>query len=67
MPYILSIEPTGELAYVHGYHLGTNLRVARRIAERVFHDRNRENRPTTSVSLVLNHTIDSTYDGDWYS
>lgn len=35
-PFILSIEPLDGPAYQHGFHLGTDLRVARSVAEEVF-------------------------------
>lgn len=39
VPYHLSIEPTEGESFMYGYHLGTDLRVARACAEEIAHKR----------------------------
>lgn len=62
-PFILSIEPTGKPAYVHGFHLGTDEAVARKIAEEMFRSR----RYTCTVALIRDHKLVDVYDGAWAS
>lgn len=66
-PYLLSIEPTGKKSYIHGYHLGTNEKIAREFAEYLFRARNNCNQFTTSVALMREGKIVDVYDGAWHS
>jgi hypothetical protein len=61
----LSIEPTGGKCFQHGFHLGTDIRLARQIAEERFHARNANGEPTCTVALIRNRCIVGVYDGCW--
>ncbi len=63
--FTLSIEPTGKPVFIHGFHLGTDAAVARKIAEEMFHARNRTGAYTTSVALIRDHKFAGFYDGEW--
>ena len=65
--YLLSIEPTGGKSYVDGFHLGTDLKVAKQIAEERFHGRNKMGLWTASVALLSADTrrIVGIFDGEW--
>ena len=63
--FTLSIEPTGKPAFVHGFHLGTDAAVARRIAEECFHARNKIGLHTTTVALIRDRRFVGFYDGRW--
>ena len=65
MTFTLSIEPTGKPAFQHGFHLGTDERVARQIAEGIFNNRNKHGEPTCTVALIRNRKIFDVYDGKW--
>jgi len=65
MTFTLSIEPTGKPAFQHGFHLGTDERVARQIAEEMFHGRNRAGAWTCTVALIRNRKLFAVYDGEW--
>lgn len=65
MTYVLSIE-TDIGTYMHPYHLGTDLRVAKSVAEEIFHKRI----PTiglriVSVALKRDQKLLHIYDGEW--
>lgn len=61
----LSIEPTEGKAFLHGFHLGTDLRLAKQIAEEKFHARNDYGMWTRTVALILKGKIIACYDGSW--
>ncbi len=64
-PFTLSIEPTGKPAFQHGFHLGTDERVARQFAEEIFRTRNNTHRDTCTVALIRDRKIVDIYDGSW--
>lgn len=60
--YCLFIEPYSGNTYQYGYHLGTDLRVAKIIAqERYFAN----SEIVRSVSLVLSGKTIDTFNGNW--
>jgi len=63
----LSIEPVGQVAFRAGYHLGTDEKVARQMAEERFHGRNRTGLPTCTVALIRDRRVFDVYDGVWSS
>lgn len=76
MTYTLSIEPTSGPAFQHGYHLGTDLKIARDCAASIFNARNSSplsadhkgrTMATRTVALILNGRIVDVYDGQWQS
>lgn len=79
-PYILSIEPVGERAFKYGFHLGTDLRMAKQIAVEKFEARNKaaaddswrvdldgHRLATQTVALLKGNNIVDVYDGQWSS
>lgn len=64
-PFILSIEPTGGKAFIHGFHLGTDERLARQIAVEKFNARNAAGMWTTTVALIRGRKLVAVYDGTW--
>jgi hypothetical protein len=71
-PFVLSIEPTEGKTFVHGFHLGTDERLARKIAEETFTARNGAaiNHPsmwTRTVALMRDGAIVDVFDGRWKS
>lgn len=64
-PFTLSIEPTGKPSFQHGYHLGTDERLARVLAEEHFHNRNNAGDWTCTVALIRDRKIVAVYDGEW--
>jgi hypothetical protein len=67
-PYILSIETEPGKSHQHGFHLGTDLRVARQIAEETFHARAKLNMPVVTVALIRGAKLVDTYYGNgWHS
>jgi hypothetical protein len=71
-PFVLSIEPTEGKTFQHGYHLGTDERLARKIAEETFTARNGAaiNHPsmwTRTVALMRDGRLFDTFDGRWAS
>jgi hypothetical protein len=65
--FTLSIEPTGKPAYQHGFHLGTEETLARKIAEEIFTGRNAVGQFTCTVALLRDRRIVDIYDGTWQS
>jgi hypothetical protein len=65
-PFVLSIEPTGKPSVQYGFHLGTDERVARQIAEEIFHKRVTYG-PICTVALIRDRKIVDVYDGAWSS
>jgi hypothetical protein len=70
-PFILSIEPVDGETYVHGYHLGTDERVARLIAAEHWQHPARNGKPIRTVALMRfennQRRIIDVYDGQWQS
>lgn len=64
-PFILSIQPVAGASFQHGFHLGTDEAVARRIAEERFENRNLLGMHTRSVALIRDDEIWGVYDGRW--
>jgi hypothetical protein len=64
-PFLLSIEPTGGKSFLHGFHLGTDERLARMLAEERFHNRNAAGEHTCTVALIRDRRIVAVYDGAW--
>lgn len=59
----LSIEPQEGAAFQHGFHLGTDLKIARALAQEEFHRQNAK-----TVALKLAGGIVDTFDGmGWHS
>ena len=65
--YCLSIEPTEGATFQHGFHLGTDLRLAKQIAEEKFRARNSHNMPTRTVALIQKGKLVDCYDGRSWS
>ncbi len=61
-PYLLSIEPSGGKTFHHGFHLGTDLALAKTIAEERFHAV-----PGIKTVAILDSTqrIVDVFDGCW--
>lgn len=74
--YVLSIEPITGKSFQYGFHLGTDLKLAKKIAEEKFNARNSSSLPldldgrvmkTRTVALLLGGRIVDVYDGQWSS
>lgn len=66
-PFVLSIEPMEGKTFQHGYHLGTNIEVAKTIAAEMFHALNQQGMPTRTVALMRGDKMVDCYDGTWSS
>jgi hypothetical protein len=66
-PFILSIETTSGQSQMHGFHLGTDERLARQIAEEKFHARVAYGLPVVTVALFRNGKMVDCYGGRWFS
>lgn len=73
---VLSIEPKGGETFIHGFHLGTDLKMAKLIASIIFHGRNdspleRDFKGrimrTQTVAIKQGDEILDVYDGRWAS
>jgi hypothetical protein len=62
-PFVLSIEPVEGSSFKHGFHLGTDERVARQIAIEMFDARNANAIPTRTVALFRYGKMLDVYDG----
>lgn len=65
--FTLSIEPVGAATFQHGFHLGTDINLAKRIAEEKFNARNEHGMPTRTVALFLAGKMVDVFDGRWSS
>ncbi len=65
--FCLSIEPVDGATFQHGFHLGTDLKLAKQIAEEKFNARNKHGMPTRTVALILSGKIVDVFDGRWAS
>ena len=66
-PYVLSIEETHGKSKQYGFHLGTDLDLAKKIAEEKFHARVKYNLPVVTVALMRNGKLVDCYAGKWAS
>lgn len=67
-PFILSIETEPGKSVQHGFHLGTDLRLAMQIAAERFHARVSNNQPVITVALMRDGKMVDCYYGDkWHS
>ena len=62
-PFLLSLESLDGAVRRHGFHLGTQEGVARRIAEEAFGAR----RDLRTVALMRDGRLFDTFDGGWSS
>lgn len=68
MPYVLSIEDTEGHSFQHGFHLGTDLPIAKTIAEKRFHGRVKAGLPVVTVGLLKDGKLVDCYYGDrWHN
>ncbi len=65
--FTLSIEATEGQSFQHGFHLGTDERLARQIAEEKFNARVGAGMPTVTVALMRAGKIIDVFDGNWSS
>lgn len=65
--FTLSIEETAGTSRQHGFHLGTDERLARQIAEEKFHAMRKHAMPIVTVALIREHRLFDVYDGCWHS
>jgi len=66
-PFVLSIEPCNGPVYQHGYHLGTDEKVARWFAAEMYRRVN-DARGCYTTALIRNGQLVDTFDGrDWHS
>lgn len=61
-PFVLSIEPVEGKSFVHGFHLGTDERVARQFAEEKYRATG-----ARTVALMRDWRIWDVFDGSWFS
>jgi hypothetical protein len=66
-PFVLSIETTSGQSIQHGFHLGTDERLAREIAAEKFHARVRHGLPVVTVALLRDRKLVDVYDGTWFN
>jgi hypothetical protein len=65
---ILSIEDKPGHSYMHGFHLGTDLRLARQITEEMFHARVKNEMPVVTMAIFAGNKMLDCYMGDkWMS
>lgn len=74
--YVLSIEPIQGRAFIWPFHLGTDIALAKKLAEEKFaarnasplaHDTDGHVMATRTVALFLSNRIVDVYDGRWLS
>jgi hypothetical protein len=65
--FTLSIEPTEGKSFQYGFHLGTDERLARQIAEEKFRERNGAGLWTRTVALIRERRMVDCFDGRWAS
>ena len=64
--FVLSIEDFAGHSFQHGFHLGTDEKLARQIAEEKFHARVANNMPVVTVALFLGNKMFDCFDGRWF-
>ena len=67
MTFTLSIEDTAGHSFQHGFHLGTDERLARQIAEEKFNARIKHGLPVVTVALIHDRKIVDVFDGTWFN
>jgi hypothetical protein len=65
-PFCLSIETTSGKSEQYGFHLGTDEKLARQIAEEKFNARVRHGLPVVTVALMRRKIVD-VFDGKWFN
>lgn len=66
-PFVMSIEIAEGRSAVHGYHLGTDERLARSIVEERFHGRVKFGLPTVTIALMRDRKVVDVFDGSRWS
>ncbi len=66
-PFCLWIETTPGKSVQHGFHLGTDEKLARQIAEEKFNARVEHGLPVVTVALMRNRKIVDVFDGKWFN
>ena len=61
-PFTASIEPCGKPVFVHGFHLGTDRKIAEWFCEELFR-RHNANGGAYTVAMMRNGKIVDIYDG----
>lgn len=68
MTYLLSIEDRPFHSFRDGFHLGTDLKLAKQLAAERFHGRLKAGMPTVSVAVLdQKGMVVDVYDGQWSS
>lgn len=65
MTYVLSIE-TDAGTYVHGYNLGTDLPIARQLAEEIYQKRVPRIGTRIVTVAIVSDDVFEVYDGSWF-
>ena len=65
-PFCLSIETAPGVAHQHGYHLGTDEKLARQIAEETYAARVKHGLPVVTVALMRDRKMVACYGGQWF-
>ena len=65
-PFTLSIEDTEGHSFQHGFHLGTDEKLARQIAEEKYHARVKHGLPVITVALMRQGKMVDCYGGYWF-
>ena len=63
--FVLSIEDVAGHSFQYGFHLGTDERLARQIAEEKFNARVANNMPVVTVALMRAGKMVDCFDGVW--
>lgn len=66
-PFVLSIEVAAGRSIQYGFHLGTDERLARQIAEEKFNARVAHGLPVVTVALMRDRRIVDVFDGKWFN
>jgi hypothetical protein len=66
-PFVLSIETTAGQSVQHGFHIGTDERLARQVAEEKFNARVKHGLPIVTVALMRHGRIVDVFDGRWFN
>jgi hypothetical protein len=66
-PFIMSIETTEGNSHRHGFHLGTDERLARQLIEERFAARVANAMPTVTIALMRDEKLVDVFDGRWYN
>jgi len=67
-PFVLSIEDVAGHSFQYGYHLGTDEKLARQLAEEKFHARVKFGMPVVTVALFRGAKMVDCFLGDcWQS